>query len=72
MISFFQPEVCCDADGPWSLGEGFAFCERARRCGYRVMADTTIRLWHHGYYAYGWEDAGTEPGRYATFNLRLE
>jgi hypothetical protein len=72
LIPFFQPEVKLRDDGPWYLAEDFAFCDRARRCGYRVMADTAIRLWHFGYHAYGWEDAGTEQSRYASFNLRLE
>jgi hypothetical protein len=27
------------------------------------MADTSIRLWHIGEYAYGWEDAGLEKDR---------
>ena len=47
------------------------FCEAARQCGHRILADTSIRLWHLGHYAYGWEDAGTAPGRYETFHLKL-
>jgi GT2 family glycosyltransferase len=39
--------------GPWYLAEDYAFCERARQCGFKIMADTTIRLWHIGEYAYG-------------------
>ncbi|MGH9173057.1 MAG: hypothetical protein ACRD1H_01800 [Vicinamibacterales bacterium] len=35
------------------------------------MADTTVRLWHVGSYAYSWEEAGTEPRRYATYALQL-
>jgi len=72
LIPFFQPLVRTDDDGFWYLAEDWAFCERARQCGYRVMADTTIRLWHHGSYPYGWEDAGIAPGRYGTFDLRLD
>ena len=49
--------------GYWYLGEDYSFCERARQCGYKIMADTSIRLWHIGEYAYGWEDAGpARPG----------
>jgi hypothetical protein len=72
LIPFFQPMVRPRDEGTWYLADDFAFCERARRCGYRVLADTTIRLWHYGYYPYGWEDAGVEPTRYATFHLGLD
>ena len=53
--------------GPWYLAEDYAFCERARQCGYKIMADTSIRLWHIGEYAYGWEDAGLERVRHDSF-----
>jgi hypothetical protein len=71
MIPFFQPMVRPDDDGFWYLAEDWAFCERARQCGYRVMADTTIRLWHLGSYPFGWEDAGIVHERYSSFNLGL-
>jgi hypothetical protein len=35
------------------------------------MADTTIRLWHVGNHAYGWEDAGMEQERFDTFVLNF-
>lgn len=70
-IPFFQPMVHPWNDGHWYLAEDYAFCERARQCGFRPMADTTIRLWHFGSCAYGWEDAGIERQRYASFTLRL-
>ena len=35
------------------------------------MADTTIRLWHVGNHAYGWEDAGRDLERFETFTLNL-
>ena len=31
------------------------------------MADTSIRLWHIGEYAYGWEDAGLDRPRHDSF-----
>jgi hypothetical protein len=71
MIPFFYPMTCPCEDGHWYLAEDYAFCERARRCGYRIMADTTIRLWHVGTRTYGWEDAGTEPERFETFVLNF-
>jgi hypothetical protein len=72
LIPFFQPAVRADADGSWYLAEDWAFCDRARLCGHRVMADTTTRVWHLGTYAYGWKDAGIEPPRFRTFDLRLD
>jgi hypothetical protein len=49
---FFLPMV---ENGSY-LGEDFAFCSRVREAGYRIYADTTIRLLHIGRYAYGWEE----------------
>jgi hypothetical protein len=57
--------------GHWYLPEDYAFCERARQCGYKIMADTTIRLWHHGSYGYSWEDAGKDQERYKTFYFNV-
>jgi hypothetical protein len=71
MIPFFQPMVKPHLDGHWYLAEDFAFCQRARQCGFKIMADTTIRLTHYGSYGYTWEEAGTDPKRYATYHFRL-
>jgi len=71
-IPFFQPMVVPDGEGHWYLPEDFAFCERARQCGFKIMADTTIRLWHHGSYGYSWEDAGIDHARYGTFYYDVE
>jgi hypothetical protein len=60
-----------EPDGHWYLSESFSFCERARQCGYRVWADTTIRLRHLGSYGYSWEDAGADPARHATYRFRV-
>ncbi|MEX2140776.1 MAG: hypothetical protein WD894_16050 [Pirellulales bacterium] len=75
-IPFFQPMVISDSAGPstssgWYLPEDYAFCERARQCGFAIMADTTIRLWHHGSYGYSWEDAGKDKERYETFYFNV-
>ena len=71
MIPFFQPMVHPCEDGHWYLAEDWAFCQRARQCGYKIMADTAIRLWHVGSYSYGWEDAGKGPERFGTYVLNL-
>jgi hypothetical protein len=71
MLPFFQPMVCPTGSGHWYLAEDYAFCQRAREAGFRIFADTTIRLSHLGMYAYGWEDAGRGPQRFSTFTLHF-
>ncbi len=71
-IPFFQPAIRPDGDGEWYLAEDYAFSDRVRRCGIRILADSTIRLWHHGSYAYGWEDAGREMPRFENFTLNFD
>ena len=71
MIPYFQPMIRTDHEGQWYLAEDFAFCERARRCGFKIFADTSIRLWHVGNYSYGWEDSGISCSRYDDFTLNL-
>lgn len=70
-IPFFQPMVVRDGEGHWYLAEDYSFSERARQCGYRIYADTTIRLGHIGGYGYSWEDAGSDPKRYRTYRFRI-
>jgi len=79
LIPWFMPMVKPDIgdsqdgdQGYWYLAEDFAFCERARRAGFGIFADTRIRLGHCGSYEYRWEDAGLEIDRYSTFTLKLE
>jgi len=70
-VPYFAPLVEGEGEQAWYLSEDYAFCERARRCGFRVMADTTIRLWHVGSYRFSWEDAGRDVERFGdyTFNI---
>lgn len=72
MIPFFEPMVRPADDGHWYLAEDFSFCERARQSGFKVHADTTIRLWHIGTYRYGWEDAGLAQVRHDSFSLNAK
>jgi hypothetical protein len=66
-IPFFMP-MLEDWGGHFSyLSEDYAFSRRARLCGYKIIADTSIRLWHIGMYRYGYEDAGHEVPRAATY-----
>jgi hypothetical protein len=69
MIPFFHPMLRPCDDGHWYLAEDWAFCHRAREAGYKIIADTSIRLWHLGNYAYGWEDACVERRRFDSFQL---
>lgn len=63
VIPFFWPLIRKATVGQWYLPEDYAFSERARLAGYKIIADTTIRLWHLGTYQYGWEDVGRKPDR---------
>lgn len=75
VVPYFLP--MCVPDGPddegehWYLGEDFAFCERARRRGFLIVADTRIRLRHIGRYGYSWEDAGSDVTRYARYTFHV-
>lgn len=73
IVPYFLPMLLPEDDGNhWYLGEDFAFCERARRSGFAVYADTRIRLEHFGTYGFTWEDAGSDRQRYATYNYRFD
>ena len=52
-------------------GGGLRLLQAHRQCGFKVIADTTIRLWHVGSYTYGWEDSGLEHERTGSFTLHL-
>jgi hypothetical protein len=77
LVPYFQPFAIADPMSPpesgahWYLGEDYAFCERARRAGFAIMADTTIRLGHVGSYIYSWEDAASSVERYSAFHYRI-
>ncbi len=74
LTPYFLPLVTPDPERPGAslyLAEDFAFCERARRAGIKIMADTTVRLWHVGPWRYGWEEAGRDPERYADYSFRI-
>jgi hypothetical protein len=71
LVPYFATMVAGQDAQAWYLGEDYAFCERARQCGFRVMADTSIRLWHVGSYRFGWEDAGRPVERYHNFTFHV-
>ena len=70
---FFLPMAAPLPDGSHHyLGEDWAFSHRLHQMGITPLADTSIRLWHHGPYAYGWEDAGAEPTRHDSYVIKIE
>ena len=71
MIPFFMPLAVPQGNNHWYLGEDYAFCERARCCGFKIMLDTQIRLWHIGSYSFGWEDAGADKERFGNYSFQL-
>lgn len=68
---FFMPMIGEKEGKPWYLGEDFAFSERVRQAGFKVHADTSIRLRHFGRYGYGWEDAGSPLQRFASYTFHV-
>jgi hypothetical protein len=68
-VPYFLPMIMPVGENNWYLGEDYAFCERARRSGFQIMADTRIRLNHIGRHGYSWEEAGSDQPRYATYNF---
>jgi hypothetical protein len=71
VVPYFLPFVANSDKGLWYLSEDFAFCERARRVGYPILADTRIRLFHVGAHSYGWEDAGQSLERSESYTYHL-
>lgn len=53
---FFQHEKMIIDGAMEDMSEDWYFCERARRLGYKVWCDTTIKLGHIGPYEYTWDD----------------
>jgi len=74
LIPFFMPMVVPEprTGRLQYLSEGYSFCERARQCGFKIMADTRIRVGHIGRKSYFWEEAGSPVVRYKTFRYRVD
>jgi hypothetical protein len=69
---FFQPMIVPHGEGKLHyLGEDWAFSYRLKQIGVTPLADTSIRLWHWGRYAFSWEDAGSTVNRYRSYSYRL-
>ena len=71
-VPYFQPLVIPDGvNGHLYLAEDYAFSERARQCGFKIIADTVPRLSHIGVHGFSWEEAGSETTRYAEYRYQL-
>ncbi len=70
-IPYFMPMVIESDRGPWYLGDDFSFSHRARQAGFKIYADTTVRLGHIGRYAFSWEDAGGSNQRFGSYTFRV-
>lgn len=57
---------------PSYLPDDRAFCAHARRCGYKIYADSSIRLKHIGKYEYTWEDFIGDRPRFETLTLDID
>lgn len=72
VVPYFLPLVVTDGANSAYLCEDFAFSHRVRQCGLSIWADLRMRLFHHGNYPYGWEDAGKDVERYANYRFTLK
>jgi hypothetical protein len=71
VVPYFAADPAQSAPAPGSVSASdLAFCERVRRCGFRVVVDTSIRLWHVGLHRYGWEDVDGDRERRDQFTWR--
>jgi hypothetical protein len=72
VVPYFLPLVKTEGDETSYLSEDYSFCERARQAGYKIMADTTIRLWHIGPFRFSWEEAGLGIPRFEGVTMDFE
>lgn len=71
-VPYFIPMLLPQGENDyWYMNAEYSFCERARRSGFRIMADTRIRLGHIGRHSYFWEEAGMDRPRYATYEFNI-
>jgi hypothetical protein len=56
VIPYFLPMLVQEGEGMAYLSEDYSFSNRAREAGFKVLADTTIKLGHVGRYTYTWDE----------------
>jgi hypothetical protein len=71
IIPYFMPGIYEERGELRYFSEDFSFCRRAKDAGFRVMADTSIKLGHVHRYVRTWDDL---PDRlsYASMNVGFE
>lgn len=58
---FYLPFVLSGEAGPELLSEDYALCERARRAGFPILANTAVRLGHIGEETFWLEEMTRQP-----------
>lgn len=58
---FFMPMVVDIFDRTEALSEDWAFCYRARKAGFKIWMDCSVRLGHVGDYVFDWDDIVRPP-----------
>lgn len=60
VVPYFIPAIGKDEKGRhWYQNEDYAWCERAKECGFGIVADTKVKLWHIDHeskYRFSWDD----------------
>lgn len=70
---YFMSYIINNDEGlPSYLPDDRAFCAHAKRCGYKIYVDTSIRLKHIGKYEYSWEDFIGDRPRFETLTLDID
>lgn len=73
IVPYYLPMVASIAgQGLAYLGEDYAFCERVRQTGGRILVDTRPRVGHLGLYDYGWRDVLQSAAEPASFTIELK
>ena len=68
---WFLPLLQDEGQGANYLSDQEAFCLRARQCGIRILADTTLCVSRMGNHGYSWEEVGIEKERSSELGFRL-
>jgi hypothetical protein len=73
IVPYYLPMVTSIAgQGLAYLGEDYAFCERLRQAGERILIDTRPRVGHLGLYNYGWRDVLPDAAEPASWTIELK
>ncbi|MBI1348010.1 hypothetical protein GC163_17190 [bacterium] len=71
LTPYFLPLIQEERDIHRYLNDEFAFCQRARSCGFAIVADTTLRLTLLAEADYSWEEAGSDKRRFETYRYQF-